>query len=168
MLEQPLVLRVQPGGLRRHLVHDSHVGHQIVIQQILHEITSDETTSCANDKGPLVSRHGLIALPPPRTAFGMHIHAYICMYIARYSPPRMITFGFLSQLGVAMAACHLIVRLLLSSLKCNVSEEKKERKNKKNRGRLPDRSMALLRTHRTRAAGPTALQLTSNSRWMAA
>jgi hypothetical protein len=29
--------------------------------------------------------------------------------MTKYSPPRTITFGFLSQLGVAMIACHLIV-----------------------------------------------------------
>lgn len=46
MLEYLLVFRIEPGGLRRYFVHDSHIGHQIVIQQISHEITADETTSC--------------------------------------------------------------------------------------------------------------------------
>jgi len=32
MLEHPLMLRIEPRRLRRYLVYDSHIGHQIVIQ----------------------------------------------------------------------------------------------------------------------------------------
>lgn len=50
------------------------------------------------DKGFPVHRHRLIALP--LRAAGTDIQR-------ENSPPRTITLGFLSQVGVAMIACHL-------------------------------------------------------------
>lgn len=48
VLEHMLVLCVEPRGLRWHFVDNSHVRHQLVIQQIFHEITANKTASCAN------------------------------------------------------------------------------------------------------------------------
>lgn len=77
VLEQPLVLRVEPRSLRRHLVHDSHVRYQIVVQQIFHEITSDETASCANairvSQSPFYRRS---SAPPHCTCVRVYIYVY--------------------------------------------------------------------------------------------
>jgi len=74
------------------------------------------------------------------------------MYMTEYSPPRTITFGFLSQLGVAMIACHLMsdIRLFVSSLECDTFEKKQEEGEK-------ERDDRTARWHREQAyAGPTA------------
>lgn len=95
MSEHLLVFSIEPSGLRRHFVYDTYKRHEIIIQQILHKITSYETASCFGDKMFFV----LFVLSLP-----LYYHTKWTML---YLPPKIMTLGFLSEPDVAIIICHL-------------------------------------------------------------